>query len=94
MTDQTPMCSYNVKAASELLSCHPETIYKLIRQGRIKCFKLGKRNGIRITASEVARVQSTLVDTGEETGPSGAEAQSGLPSSGDLALLRESTARG
>jgi excisionase family DNA binding protein len=80
--------AYNVETLAEHLRCSRRTVYNLIKTGKIRAFKIGKR-GLRITPEEVERWQkeSTQSDTGSGTSLSGGEKGSRLPTSTIRALV-------
>lgn len=47
--------AYKVGTAAELLDCKPSTIYRMIKEGRLRAIKLGYRN-FRIPAAEIERL--------------------------------------
>ena len=48
---------YTIKEASTLLKLSPQTIRKLIKDGKIQCFKAGK--SIRISSDSIMKFMQT-----------------------------------
>lgn len=60
MTETTTACDfsrpfYTVPQAAELLQVHENTIYRLLRAGKIEHYKIGVQ--IRISAAELERLK-------------------------------------
>jgi len=56
MQDTQPQQSYKIRGAAELLECSVPTIYRLIRDKKLKTFRVGADQ--RVLASEIVRIQS------------------------------------
>lgn len=46
---------YTIKSLSERWMCSPDVIYDLIREGKLKSFRVGR--AIRVSAEEVKRYE-------------------------------------
>ncbi len=95
MNEYAPIKAYSIRSAAALLDCKPTTLYKMIKKGQIKCFRIGQgttNQGLRVTAAELERFMRASQGTPGGNGRSEDEEKTLLPSSGDLALLKESMA--
>ena len=53
------MNDYRVSEVATLLNCTKEIVYKLIKAGTLKCYKIGK-HGTRIRREELDRIRGCL----------------------------------
>lgn len=95
MNQIAPIKAYSVRSAAGLLDCKPTTLYKMIKKGQIKCFRIGQgttNQGLRITAAELERFMRESQGTPEGNGRLDGAAKTSLPSTGEMALLKASMA--
>lgn len=45
--------TFTIQEAAELLSCHPDTIRRAIRSGKLKAAAFGKKKGFRISRADL-----------------------------------------
>lgn len=50
----TPLTVFDVPEVARLLRCHPDTVYDLIKSGRLRSKTLGKQRAIRVSAKALA----------------------------------------
>lgn len=48
---------YTVEEAATELRCSESAVYNLVRDGRLKCYRIGKR-GVRITEEAIAEFKA------------------------------------
>ena len=52
--EEVPQKSYKVKEVAEMLGCTGDNVYKLIKYGNLKAFRVGpKQNNLRITDIDI-----------------------------------------
>lgn len=54
MTTNEPLPAYKVRQAATLMGVHPNTVYRMIRGGRLKTVRTGHGRSHRIPATEIA----------------------------------------
>ena len=54
--DANPQQSFTIKGTAEILACSVPTIYRLIRDKKLKTFRVGADQ--RVLAGEISRIQS------------------------------------
>lgn len=96
MNEYAPIKAYSIRSAAALLDCKPTTLYKMIKKGQIKCFRIGQgttNQGLRVTAAELERFMRASQGTSAGTGHLDDVERTGLPSSAVMALLKGNAGR-
>lgn len=54
MVDSTPNKSYKIREVAEMLGCTTDNVYRLIKYGQLKAFRVGPRQtNMRVTDHEL-----------------------------------------
>ena len=56
MTDYKPQQSYTIGGTAEILACSVPTVYRLIRNKKLKTFRVGADQ--RVSATEIIKIQT------------------------------------